>query len=55
MKGGISIHAPRERSDKVYANSQNKTVISIHAPRERSDCGMYKDRVVGNDFNPRSS
>ncbi len=22
---------------KIYANSQNKTIISIHAPRERSD------------------
>ena len=33
----ISIHAPRERSDKTTMQTQQNEFISIHAPRERSD------------------
>ena len=39
---GISIHAPRERSDyRAYAYPTTSP-ISIHAPRERSDLKYYK-------------
>ena len=34
---GISIHAPRERSDKLVLEPDDFDNISIHAPRERSD------------------
>ena len=51
----ISIHAPRERSDKIYANTQGKTVISIHAPRERSDNCLTIPVIFIIYFNPRSS
>ena len=34
---GISIHAPRERSDFFYNILTIVADISIHAPRERSD------------------
>ena len=33
----ISIHAPREGSDRVHFAAQQAGVISIHAPREGSD------------------
>ncbi len=38
----ISIHAPRERSDKNMVRYKDVEYISIHAPRERSDCGINK-------------
>ena len=34
---GISIHAPRERSDFTVLQIYGNSAISIHAPRERSD------------------
>ena len=37
MLGSISIHAPREGSDKAKCKNANTTFISIHAPREGSD------------------
>ena len=33
----ISIHAPRERSDRTFCYRDQCVNISIHAPRERSD------------------
>ena len=33
----ISIHAPREGSDKLIRREQDMQCISIHAPREGSD------------------
>ena len=33
----ISIHAPREGSDKIGAEMADIVIISIHAPREGSD------------------
>ena len=52
----ISIHAPRERSDKkaekkIFLPEQ----ISIHAPRERSDLSANDSIFNVSDFNPRSS
>ena len=35
--GGISIHAPREGSDRLRAARPRDCTISIHAPREGSD------------------
>ena len=52
--GAISIHAPREGSDRDTGGAAGAQEISIHAPREGSDpqptgCG----RSLLN-FNPRS-
>ena len=52
---GISIHAPRERSDILTANYEDRDFISIHAPRERSDADTITPFSSKNDFNPRSS
>mgnify|MGYP001863194225 CR=1 FL=1 len=37
LSKNISIHAPREGSDAVGAQTLLSMVISIHAPREGSD------------------
>mgnify|MGYP005900312715 CR=1 FL=1 len=52
----ISIHAPRERSDRDNVAGCFDFAISIHAPRERSD--GYKPGWAfyqAKNFNPRSS
>ena len=49
----ISIHAPREGGDYVFAASNKTAAISIHAPREGGDCtGRYIARPCRH-FNPR--
>ena len=51
----ISIHAPREGSDKNFLPQCSTTVlISIHAPREGSDKRHPKLWVCQGHFNPRS-
>ena len=52
---GISIHAPRERSDDIGVPYPAYHQISIHAPRERSDCSAGLWKTVKIYFNPRSS
>ena len=43
-ENGISIHAPRERSDASgLLDKVQGSFISIHAPRERSDRRLYAD------------
>ena len=39
----ISIHAPREGRDALYAYRENLDDISIHAPREGRDYGIFQD------------
>ena len=52
---GISIHAPREGSDRSHWLTLNITrIISIHAPREGSDVGRYSPAAVFWYFYPRS-
>ena len=50
----ISIHAPREGSDKCAAGIAEGICISIHAPREGSDAPILGVTVGEDDFNPRS-
>ena len=51
----ISIHAPREGSDRYIASQFNGFFsISIHAPREGSDLIPPPVRKQQKDFNPRS-
>ena len=33
----ISIHAPREGGDSLFASDRVRVIISIHAPREGGD------------------
>ena len=43
LKGGISIHAPREGGDgAIPTDAGRRTEISIHAPREGGDDDIYK-------------
>ena len=46
----ISIHAPRERSDKISTNCIVNFCISIHAPRERSDLTDLTRRLTASEF-----
>ena len=41
VQSAISIHAPRERSDRFASRRFKERGISIHAPRERSDLKYY--------------
>ena len=50
----ISIHAPREGSDKQAINRKAKRGISIHAPREGSDSNAPSKHFWKNYFYPRS-
>ena len=50
----ISIHAPREGSDKITFNRRLYKLISIHAPREGSDLRAIHTGPEHCDFNPRS-
>ena len=50
----ISIHAPREGSDRLTAARRRETDISIHAPREGSDYAFHFPVTSRSDFNPRS-
>ena len=50
----ISIHAPREGSDKILMLFNKNTIISIHAPREGSDQFRSLFQPCSGDFNPRS-
>ena len=50
----ISIHAPREGSDRHYFFSRKAADISIHAPREGSDDRLRRQSRNVCDFNPRS-
>ena len=52
--GVISIHAPREGSDKILAEVLLLRNISIHAPREGSDRSASEIHLAIRDFNPRS-
>ena len=51
----ISIHAPREGSDRKSQLCRMFELISIHAPREGSDryCWLYHGRVVISIHAPR--
>ena len=50
----ISIHAPREGSDREKIVCPFKLHISIHAPREGSDRTLMLNYEVLSNFNPRS-
>ena len=50
----ISIHAPREGSDRTKFRSPWESTISIHAPREGSDLFLGALIAVFHDFYPRS-
>ena len=43
----ISIHAPREGSDRVTFDKGKAIHISIHAPREGSDPVLHDVRTTG--------
>ena len=47
---GISIHAPREGSDRDSALEAIKAEISIHAPREGSDTQGEKSSKMQKSF-----
>ena len=48
---GISIHAPREGSDRSHWLTLNITrIISIHAPREGSDADNFSGKVSSLGF-----
>ena len=46
----ISIHAPREGGDDVYAQIMAKLNISIHAPREGGDVAVDMPAGGGGDI-----
>ena len=50
----ISIHAPREGSDRRRRCHLPFLRISIHAPREGSDQPKSQAQIPAIDFNPRS-
>ena len=50
----ISIHAPREGSDRVQSHPSCGQRISIHAPREGSDSHGPHSLSADWHFNPRS-
>ena len=54
MTRDISIHAPREGSDRRADGQLPRCRISIHAPREGSDIRGALGRFCGADFYPRS-
>ena len=43
----ISIHAPREGSDRFTGFLEKIGLISIHAPREGSDRGLRAGETIG--------
>ena len=46
----ISIHAPREGSDRNDQDENQESDISIHAPREGSDWGVTGTSVFDAEF-----
>ena len=44
-RGHISIHAPREGSDRFSSKGAGSTGISIHAPREGSDWAPTQNKA----------
>ena len=50
----ISIHAPREGSDKTASRGYLSQAISIHAPREGSDSRIHTSCETSHYFYPRS-
>ena len=53
-KEKISIHAPREGSDRITMRVRKGFHISIHAPREGSDARGVQAACTSGHFNPRS-